>query len=133
MADTKISALPVVTTTLGDTDIFVINQSSTTKTIAASLVSQKIQGDYSAATTLTGSAASATYTVAANAQTPVTVIVTGAALGDFALGSSSVSTTTLQVTASVTGANTVTVILKNTTAAPITLTSAVIKAKVFKQ
>lgn len=132
MADTKISALPVATT-LGDTDIFVLNQSSTTKTIAASIVSQKIQGDYSAATTLTGSVASATYTVAANAQTPVTVIVTGAALGDFALGSSSVSTTTLQVTASVTVANTVTVILKNTTAAPITLTSAVIKAKVFKQ
>lgn len=132
MADTKISALPVATT-LGDTDIFVLNQSSTTKTIAASIVSQKIQGDYSAATTLTGSVASANYTVAANAQTPVTVPVTGAALGDFALGSSSVSTTTLQVTASVTGANTVTVILKNTTTTAITLTSAVIKAKVFKQ
>lgn len=132
MADTKISALPVATT-LGDIDIFVLNQSSTTKTIAASIVSQKIQGDYSAATTLTGSVASANYTVAANTQTPVAVAVPGAALGDFALGSSSVSTTTLQVTASVTGANTVTVILKNTTASPITLTSAVIKAKVFRQ
>ena len=132
MADTKISALPAATS-LGNLDIFVLNQSSTTKTIAASIVSQKIQADYTAATTLTGSVATASYTVAANAQTPVTVTVTGAALGDFALGSSSVSTTTLQVTASVTGADTVTVILKNTTASAITLTSAVIKAKVWKQ
>jgi hypothetical protein len=128
MADTKISLLPTATS-LGDSDIFVLNQSGTTKTVATTTLSQKIQSDIA----LSGSAASATYSVAANSQTPVTVTVTGATLGDFALGSCSVSTTTLQLTASVTAANTVTVILKNTTASAITLTSAVIRAKVLKQ
>jgi len=132
MADTKISVLPAATT-LGNTDIFVLNQSSTTKTIAASIVSQKIQADYTAATTLTGSVAATTYPVGANDQTVIPVTVTGAALGDFALGSSSVSIGVLQITASVTAANTVTVLLKNTTGNIITLPSAVIKAKVWKQ
>jgi hypothetical protein len=132
MADTKISLLPTAGS-LADADIFVINQSGTTKTIPTVTVSQKIQADYTAAQVLNGSAASATYSVPANSQTPVTIAVTGAALGDFALASSSVSTTTLQLTASVTALNTVTVILKNTTASAISLTSAVIRARVWKQ
>jgi hypothetical protein len=132
MADTKISLLPTAAS-LADADIFVINQGGTTKTIPTVTVSQKIQADYTAAQVLNGSVASATYSVAANLQTPVTITVTGAALGDFALASSSVSTTTLQLTASVTAANTVTVILKNTTASAISLTSAIIRARVWKQ
>lgn len=132
MADTKISLLPTAAS-LADADIFVINQGGTTKTIPTVTVSQKIQADYTAAQVLNGNVASATYSVAANSQTPVTITVTGAALGDFALASSSVSTTTLQLTASVTAANTVTVILKNTTASAISLTSAIIRARVWKQ
>jgi len=60
------------------------------------------------------------------------VTVTGAALGDFAVATMSIDVTDLVITASVTAANTVTVILSNETGGAIDLGSGTLTVKVFK-
>lgn len=60
------------------------------------------------------------------------VTVTGAALGDFALASLNVDVTDLTLSATVTAANTVTVVLANNTAAAVNLASATLAVLVFK-
>ena len=60
------------------------------------------------------------------------VTVTGAALGDYALATMSIDVTDLVITASVTAANTVTVILSNETGGAIDLGSGTLTVKVFK-
>jgi len=61
------------------------------------------------------------------------VTVTGAVLGDFALASLSIDSTDLVVTAGVTAANTVTVVVLNNTGGAIDLGSATLAVRVFKQ
>ena len=61
------------------------------------------------------------------------VTVTGAALGDFAVASLSIDSTDLVVTAGVTDANTVTVVVLNNTGGAIDLGSATLRVRVFKQ
>jgi hypothetical protein len=73
-----------------------------------------------------------TQTISTNTQATATVTVTGAALGDFALASLSVSAAGLIVTAYVSATNTVTVLMRNETGASITLSGATIKVKVTK-
>ena len=78
---------------------------------------------------------SATYdapSIAAGATTTTTITVTGAALGDFAVASAPVDLAGLVVTAYVSAANTVTVVLYNPTAGAIDLASGTWKAKVIK-
>ena len=60
------------------------------------------------------------------------VTVTGAALGDYAVATMSIDVTDLVITASVTAANTVTVILSNETGGAIDLGSGTLTVKVFK-
>lgn len=81
---------------------------------------------------LTGSATYDAPSVAAGGTTTTTVTVTGAALGDFALASFSVTVAGLVVTAYVSATDTVTVVLYNPTGAPIDLASATLRARAFK-
>ena len=60
------------------------------------------------------------------------VTVTGAALGDFAVASMGVDTVAAQLTASVTAANTVTVVISNVSGGAIDLASQTLSVKVFK-
>ena len=60
------------------------------------------------------------------------VTVTGAALGDYAVATMSIDVTDLTITASVTAANTVTVVLGNFTGGAINLGSGTLTVKVFK-
>tara|TARA_R100000008_G_scaffold51530_1_gene31014 strand:+ start:38 stop:640 length:603 start_codon:yes stop_codon:yes gene_type:complete len=60
------------------------------------------------------------------------VTVTGAAVGDFAVASMGVDTVAAQLTASVTAANTVTVVISNVSGGAIDLASATLSVKVFK-
>ena len=60
------------------------------------------------------------------------VTVTGAALGDFAVASMGVDTVAAQLTASVTAANTVTVVISNVSGSAIDLASQTLSVKVFK-
>ena len=82
------------------------------------------------------STASTTYdpgSIAAAGQTTTTITVTGAAMGDFALASFSNSLSGLTVTAYVSAADTVTVVLFNGTAGAIDLASGTLRAKVIRQ
>ena len=60
------------------------------------------------------------------------VTVTGAALGDFAVASMGVDTVAAQLTASVTAADTVTVVISNVSGSAIDLASQTLSVKVFK-
>jgi len=60
------------------------------------------------------------------------VTVTGAALGDFAVASMGVDTVAAQLTASVTAADTVTVVISNVSGGAIDLASQTLSVKVFK-
>ncbi|AGH15989.1 hypothetical protein DVVG_00003 [Dunaliella viridis virus SI2] len=60
------------------------------------------------------------------------ITVTGAALGDFALASFSLDVTDLVINAAVTAADTVTVVLANSTGGTIDLASGTVRARVFK-
>lgn len=80
--------------------------------------------------------ASATYdppNVVGGSQITTTISVPGAAFGDFALASFSLSLAGMIVTAYVSAADTVTVIFYNATGADIDLASGTLRAKVFKQ
>ena len=70
--------------------------------------------------------------VAAGAATSTTITVSGAALGDFALASFSLSLAGLTLSAYVSATNTVTVVLSNLTAAAVDLSSGTLAAIVFK-
>lgn len=70
--------------------------------------------------------------VAAAGSTTTTVTVTGAALGDIAAASFSLSLGGLTVSAYVSAADTVTVVLANNTAAPIDLASGTLSARIQK-
>lgn len=79
--------------------------------------------------------ASATWdpgSVAAGAAASTTITVSGAALGDFALASFSLSLSGLTLSAYVSATNTVTVVLSNLTAAVVDLASGTLAAIVFK-
>lgn len=65
--------------------------------------------------------------------TSTTVTVTGAALGDFAIASFSLSLQGLQITASVTATDTVTVTLHNETGGALDIASGTLAALVIKQ
>ena len=60
------------------------------------------------------------------------VTVTGAALGDFAIASLGVDTVDLNVTCTVTAANTATVVIENQTGGAVDLASTALSVKVFK-
>lgn len=66
------------------------------------------------------------------AQVTTTVTVTGAALGDFAMASLSISQGGLTVSAYVSAANTVTVVFFNGTGADVDLGSSTLSVRVFK-
>lgn len=70
--------------------------------------------------------------IANGAEESQDVTVTGAALGDFALGSFSVDTADMSISASVTATNTVTVSLLNNTGGAIDLVNATVRAIVIK-
>lgn len=70
--------------------------------------------------------------VAAGAYTSTLVTVTGAVLGDYAYASLSVDAALLQVTAYVSAADTVTVVLYNPTPGTINLASCTLRARVAK-
>lgn len=73
-----------------------------------------------------------TLTALAGAETSATVTVPGAAVGDIVLFGVTEDFESANVTASVSAANTVEVILGNATASTITITSAPIKGVVLK-
>ncbi len=82
-----------------------------------------------------GVAASATWdpgSIAVGAKTSTTVTVAGAALGDFVLASFSLDIQELLLSASVSAANTVEVVLGNLTSAAVDLASGTLKVIVFK-
>ena len=81
---------------------------------------------------LTGSGTVDVASIAADANGSLTITVTGAALGDFAIFSAGVDLVGLIATCYVSAANTVTVNLENQTAAAIDLASTTWKAKVLK-
>ncbi len=79
----------------------------------------------------------ATVTINAGTQKTYSITVTNAALQDFALASLNVSAgstdaTALQITAHVHAANTVIVVIRNSTASNVTLTTPTIKVRVWK-
>lgn len=80
-----------------------------------------------------GSAVSTGATLAAGAVATRTVTVSGAAMGDFALASFSVTTGSLLISASVTAANTVTVVITNPTAGNIDIAVGTVYARVIKR
>jgi len=80
--------------------------------------------------------ASATYdapNIVGGTQTTTTISVPGAALGDFAAASFSLSLQGITMTAYVSATDTVTVVLYNGSGADINLASGTLRAKVFKQ
>lgn len=81
-------------------------------------------------TFLSGSGASSGATLAAGSTTTRTITVTGAILGDFALASFSVDVGALSVSANVTAANTVTVVIANNTSGGITFSVGTVYASV---
>lgn len=81
---------------------------------------------------LEGSATSDVASIADGDEAAVEVTVTGAALGDFALASVSLDVADLVVSASVTAANTVTIVLANNTGGAVDLASATFRARVLK-
>lgn len=81
---------------------------------------------------LSGSATYDPPSLADGAGATTTVTVTGAALGDFAVPSFSLSTQGITVTANVTSANTVTVRFQNETGGTIDLASGTLACAVFK-
>lgn len=81
---------------------------------------------------LTGSGTVDVASIAADANGTLTITVTGAALGDFAIFSAGVDLAGLIATCYVSAADTVTVNLENQTAGAIDLASTTWKAKVFK-
>jgi len=82
---------------------------------------------------LTGSKTYDPPNVASLNATTTTVTVTGAALGDTAIASFSLSTAAFVVTAQVTSANTVTVAFLNITGAAVDLASGTLKVNVFRR
>lgn len=84
------------------------------------------------ANVLTGSATYDPPSLASGAEASTTVTVTGAALGDFAIASFSLSTQAIKLTAQVTAANTVTVNFHNQTGGTIDLASGTLRARVWK-
>lgn len=81
---------------------------------------------------LTGTATEDVASIAADASDSLTITVTGAALGDFAIFSAGVDLAGLIATCYVSAADTVTVNLENQTAGAIDLASTDWKAMVFK-
>lgn len=82
--------------------------------------------------TLNGSATYDPASLTDGSEASTTVTVTGAALGDFALASFSLSTQGIKLTAEVTAADTVTVNFHNKTGGTLDLGSGTLKARVFK-
>ena len=70
--------------------------------------------------------------LAAGAQTSTTVTLTGAALGDIAAASFSLDLQLMQLTAYVSAANTVTVVLQNGTAGAIDLASGTLRVSAWQ-
>lgn len=70
--------------------------------------------------------------IAVGAMEAKDVTVTGAALGDFVLAAPSIDITDLTISATVTAANTVTVVLANNTAGAVDLGSMTISVRVLK-
>lgn len=85
------------------------------------------------ANVLNGSATYDPPSLADGAEASTTVTVTGAALGDFALASFSLSTQAIKLAAEVTATNTVTVTFHNHTGGTIDLASGTLRARVWKQ
>ena len=71
-------------------------------------------------------------TIANGAKASTTVTVSGAALGDFAQGSFSLSLSGCQLTAEVSATNTVTVVVSNLTGASVVLASGTVRVLVDK-
>lgn len=113
---------------------------NTSATIAADVQFVKTSGNPNQATTgwtrtsavLVGSKTFDWPNILAAAQSTTTVTVTGAALGDIATASMSVDLQAMQITAHVSAADTVTVVMKNDTAGAINLASATLAARVMK-
>lgn len=71
--------------------------------------------------------------IVVSSQATTTVAVPGAVIGDFALASFSISSPGLTITAYVSSADLVTVVLFNGTASDVNLASGTLRVKVFKQ
>lgn len=84
-------------------------------------------------TFLSGSGASSGTTLGAGLTTTRTITVTGAALGDFATANASVDMGAISISANVTAANTVTVVLANNTAGGITFATGTMYVSVQKR
>ena len=69
--------------------------------------------------------------VAVGAKVSTTVTISGAALGDFAVASFSLDVQELSLTATVSAANTVEIVLANNTTAAVNLESGTVRALVF--
>ena len=81
---------------------------------------------------LTGSATVDLGSIADGDMEAADVTVTGAELGDFAMAAPGIDVTDLVVSATVTAADTVTVVFANNTGSPIDLASQTVRALVFK-
>jgi len=92
----------------------------------------KVNGVTLTGLVLSGSATWDAGSIAVGAMEAKDVTVTGAALGDFVLAAPSIDITDLTISASVTVANTVTVVLANNTAGAVDLGSMTISVKVFQ-
>lgn len=84
-------------------------------------------------TTLTGSAAYDPPNIVVGGQAVTTVSVPGAAVGDFALASFSIASPGLTITAFVSVADTVAVVLFNGTDSDVNMAAGTLRALVFKQ
>lgn len=97
-----------------------------------SALGYKVNGVSLTGLVLAGSTTWDAGSIAVGAMEAKDVTVTGAALGDFVLAAPSIDVTDLTISASVTAANTVTVVLANNTAGAVDLASMTIAVKVLK-
>lgn len=100
--------------------------------LAASILSTTDSRYVALANVLNGSATYDPPSLTDGSETSITVTVTGAVLGDFALASFSLSTQGIKLAAEVTAADTVTVNLNNKTGGTLDLASGTLRVRVWK-
>lgn len=99
--------------------------------ISDKTVSQDMRDLFGTLVMLDGSATWNAASIADGDMEAKDITVTGAALGDFVLVSPSIDVTDLQLTGTVTAADTVTAVLSNSTGGAVDLASMTVYARVF--